>query len=477
VSDMHEPASGEPVLVAEPDVDRLAVLRARLASQLETPQEIPLEEFGQPRALLHLLSRAPLVGPFRPGTWKSPLRGPWVTSMFAIVLLVGLPIVTITGLLSYIAYQPQFHQAIPANVGFLHLPYFLWPSNPTWLYRFTQGLHVALGIALIPVVLAKLWSVIPKLFSWPPAKNLTAVLDRLSLALLVGSILFELATGVLNIQYDYIFKFDFYTAHYYGAWVFIGAFLAHVVVKTPKMIAGAKSRSLRTELRTGLADTHPDPFVPEGHAPQTPAAPTLTRRGLLALVAGSSLLLTVVTLGKTIGNPLRFTAIFDPRGQSYGTGAGHFQVNRTARNAGITDELTGADWRLQITGPHGVTLQLTRTQLLSMPQHTENLPIACVEGWSTQQRWTGVRLRDLATLVGVTTPQTAFVQSLETHGAFRQVTLGSPQLRNHRSLLALQVAGADLLPDHGYPARVIVPALPGVHNTKWVSAIEFRGQP
>jgi DMSO/TMAO reductase YedYZ molybdopterin-dependent catalytic subunit len=29
--------------------------------------------------------------------------------------------------------------------------------------------------------------------------------------------------------------------------------------------------------------------------------------------------------------------------------------------------------------------------------------------------------------------------------------------------------------DHGYPARIIVPALPGVHCTKWVSSIEFRG--
>ena len=29
--------------------------------------------------------------------------------------------------------------------------------------------------------------------------------------------------------------------------------------------------------------------------------------------------------------------------------------------------------------------------------------------------------------------------------------------------------------DHGYPARVIIPALPGVHNTKWVSRIELNG--
>jgi DMSO/TMAO reductase YedYZ molybdopterin-dependent catalytic subunit len=29
--------------------------------------------------------------------------------------------------------------------------------------------------------------------------------------------------------------------------------------------------------------------------------------------------------------------------------------------------------------------------------------------------------------------------------------------------------------DHGYPARIIVPALPGVHNTKWVAGIVFAG--
>jgi len=42
-----------------------------------------------------------------------------------------------------------------------------------------------------------------------------------------------------------------------------------------------------------------------------------------------------------------------------------------------------------------------------------------------------------------------------------------------RSLLALRDAGADLSPDHGYPARIIVPALPGVHCTKWVGELHF----
>ena len=44
------------------------------------------------------------------------------------------------------------------------------------------------------------------------------------------------------------------------------------------------------------------------------------------------------------------------------------------------------------------------------------------------------------------------------------------------SLLALTVNGATLSLDHGYPARVIVPGLPGVHNTKWVARIDFVGE-
>jgi DMSO/TMAO reductase YedYZ molybdopterin-dependent catalytic subunit len=59
-------------------------------------------------------------------------------------------------------------------------------------------------------------------------------------------------------------------------------------------------------------------------------------------------------------------------------------------------------------------------------------------------------------------------------GPFARAVLTGGQVLNPDSLLALQVDGADLSPDHGFPARVIVPALPGVHCTKWVRTIEFR---
>ncbi len=77
-------------------------------------------------------------------------------------------------------------------------------------------------------------------------------------------------------------------------------------------------------------------------------------------------------------------------------------------------------------------------------------------------------------LAGVPAPESALVSSLERSGAFGRATLQGSQVLHPDALLALRVNGADLSPDHGFPARIIVPAVPGVHNTKWVESISFR---
>ncbi len=60
------------------------------------------------------------------------------------------------------------------------------------------------------MLLAKLWSVVPRLFTLPPARSLAHALERISLLLLVGGGLFEFTTGVLNVQLDYVFPGSFY---------------------------------------------------------------------------------------------------------------------------------------------------------------------------------------------------------------------------------------------------------------------------
>jgi DMSO/TMAO reductase YedYZ molybdopterin-dependent catalytic subunit len=194
----------------------------------------------------------------------------------------------------------------------------------------------------------------------------------------------------------------------------------------------------------------------------------MSRRGALAVVGSGAALVAVLTAGQTLGGASRAAALLVPRGRGR-----DFPVNKTAVAAGIAPESVGASWRLVLrSGPSQVVLD--RAALAALPQTTARLPIACVEGWSTVQTWSGVRLAELARIVGVPVPRTARVSSLQRGGAFGEATLQANQVRDPDALLALRVNGAELSMDHGYPARIIVPALPGVHNTKWVASIEFE---
>ncbi|MEE1797548.1 molybdopterin-dependent oxidoreductase [Streptomyces sp. JV176] len=408
--------------------------------------------------------------------WRSPVRGPWLTSVFGLVLLVGIPVLFVTGLLSYAAYNPDL---APVNdktpdKGLLGFYLFAWPTDPYWLYRLTQGVHVTLGIVLVPILLAKLWSVVPKLFVVPPARSLGHALDRLSLLLLVGGALFEFVTGLLNIQLDYLFPGSFYPLHFYGAWVFVGAFLTHVILRLPRMVRALRTRDARAELRTAVATTEPEPPDTTGLVTPFPADPTISRRGALALAGAGSLVLFVVTAGQSIGGPWRRTALLAPHGRQPGSGPNGFPVNKTAALAHITARDIGPDWRLVVRGA-GRQVTLTLAEVERLPQHRSALPIACVEGWSTEnQHWEGVRLTDLAGLVGLGhEPPGVFVESVQLHGSFRAVALRDNQVRDLRSLLALRVNGAPLSADHGSPARIIMPGAPGVMNTKWVRRLSF----
>src|SRR3954470_694411 len=265
-------------------------------------------------AKLALFPRKPPPGPFQPGFWRSPLRGPWLTSALGSILLVLVAIVASTGFLSHAAYMPAlgFNAIVPKDRD-LPLTFFSWPTSPSWLYALTQGLHTNVGLVVIPFLLAKLWSVIPRLFAWPPFESPAQAIERLSIALLVASSVFELATGVANAQYWYPFKFNFVVAHYYGAIVFVASLVLHVIVKLPTVAKAYRARGVLKPLRDDLARTKPEPADDDGLVTTNPAEPTISRRGLLAFAGAGAGVLVVANVGQSIGGPLRQVAFLAPR--------------------------------------------------------------------------------------------------------------------------------------------------------------------
>jgi DMSO/TMAO reductase YedYZ molybdopterin-dependent catalytic subunit len=377
-------------------------------------------------------------------------------------------VIALTGFIDHWAWYPDIQGNGTFGPSLFHFP----ASWPSWSYAVTQGTHVTLGLMTLPLILAKLWSVMPKLFQRPVVRNVAGALERISLLALVASVLVEFATGVLLAE-DYPSNFNFDAIHYYGAWVFGTMFVLHACIKLPAVRRAYRERGVLKPLMQDAAQTKPEPPDDGGLAPTNPAAPTISRRGLLAIVGGASVAIFAVQAGESIGGPFRRLALLAPRGRVYGTGPNDFPVTHTAASAEITTAVTGADWRLTVVG--GRTISVSRQQLLAMAQSMRTLTITCTDGWSTTQHWTGVRLAELARLVHA--PEGAILSaiSLEKSGGLNaQSRFPASLYTDDRSLLALRVNGVDLSLDHGYPARVIVPNVPGNLNTKWVSELRFE---
>ena len=152
-----------------------------------------------------------------------------------------------------------------------------------------------------------------------------------------------------------------------------------------------------------------------------------------------------------------------------GSGSQDLPINQTAERAGVLDTATDPGFRLVVDGPR--RLELSLADLQARRQYTETLPIACVEGWSADGVWTGVRLADLLEEAGFDRDTTVVVESLQTGGLYRTSQVNEPHAQDPRTLLALQLEGEPLSLDHGYPVRLISPNRPGVMQTKWVTLV------
>ena len=422
-------------------------------------------------------SRRP--GPFRPTFWRSPLRGPWLTSFLGTLLGPLIVVIAFTGLISHDSYYPELGNNATDQPGARHRRRCSTSRSgpPIWSYALTQGLHITIGLITIPVLLAKLWSVIPRLFAWPAVRNLAQRARAASLLLLVGGALFEFATGVLNIQNYYPWHFDFV----HGALLRGVGVLRRVRAPRLREAAGrrpglpgagvAAAAARRPAAHACRAD------VAGGLAPVAPAAPTLSRRGFLGLVGGASLTLFALNIGETVGGPLRRLALLAPRGRVFGTGPNDFQVNRTAASVGVTPALIGCDLAADGERAQRKTVSLSRAQLMAMPQHTVRAADRVRRGLVDDAALDGRAGRDLAALVGAPADARSCTSSRSSRAA-RSATPTCPprSYATSATLLALCVNGVDLSRDHGYPARLILPAQPGVHCTKWVGSMSFDVQ-
>ena len=196
----------------------------------------------------------------------------------------------------------------------------------------------------------------------------------------------------------------------------------------------------------------------------------VSRRWFLGSVVAAAAGVTATTAGQAVPG-LRALDVLGPRTPGRGQGLQRLPVNRTSGAAGVHAAATSPDCRLRVTGAVTTPLELTVQELEDQAQHTVDLPLTCVEGWSVGARWTGIRLRDLLQQVGARHGAEVRVESLEAGGLYRTSHVNSSHAWSSSTVLATAVDGQRLDLDHGYPLRLLAPSRPGVLQTKWLSEV------
>nr|WP_261561874.1 molybdopterin-dependent oxidoreductase [Frankia tisae] len=400
-------------------------------------------------------------GPLRAGAFPSTLHDQRMASLLGITLGITFGTCFLTGLVSHFMQHPP--------------NWLSWPARPVWLYRVTQGLHVTTGLASVPLLLVKLWTVYPRLWEWPPVRSVAHALERLTIVPLITGSIFQLATGIANIAQWYRFHFFFTVTHYWVAWITIGALVVHIAAKLTTVRANVGRRrheripgtavSAALERTAGGQDLEEQGNLGNGRDGAPPTG-GLTRRGLAVATGTAAAVIVVTTAGQAVPAlaPLDLLA---PRRPDLGPQ--RLPVNRTARAARVAAVARDPGYRLEVVGTRRVGYNLA--QLHALPSHTVRLPITCVEGWSADATWHGPRLRDLLDAALIPVDATVRVESLEARGGYRASEVRPAHARDPLTLLATGLNGADLELDHGYPARLIAPDRPGVLQTKWVHRV------
>ncbi|GAA3706310.1 molybdopterin-dependent oxidoreductase [Microlunatus aurantiacus] len=381
------------------------------------------------------------------------MRSTALTARLGRALGTAFALCFLTGLLSYTQY-----------LTWAWLPK---PVVPVWGYRLTQGIHVTTGIASIPLVLIKLWSVYPNSFRWPPVPSVTRLLERLSAALLISATLVQLVTGFLNLLDWRPFGWDFVVVHYALAYVVVGAVLLHVAIKLPDIRYGSSTRLADGDVLTEVP-WHENPASHSNAGPLPPPVPNgISRRGVLIAAAAGIGVVVITSVGQTVA-PLERLGLLAVR--QPGRGPQGVPVGRTAEEAGVTAAATDPAWRLEVTGPRAYALGLDDLEPLATRQ--VRLPVAAGQGWGVTAEWRGIPLLDLVQRAGGTSASRVVVRSLGKGGITKAELTGS-QLE--QAILATHLNGSRLDVDHGYPLRLVGPNRAELFDTKWIGALEVRG--
>ena len=166
----------------------------------------------------------------------------------------------------------------------------------------------------------------------------------------------------------------------------------------------------------------------------------------------------------------RHTSIDVPSSTAKTAGA-RFPAYFVSKTVPTWDEATRGQWRLEVGGMVKTPLKLSLADLAGLPRTGYRLDHFCVEGWTAIATRTGVRLTDIARLVGAQ-PGARYVDFESFDDAYHE-SWDIESAMHPQTLVVYAQDGHYLNPSWGAPARVYSPVKLGYKNTKYLTRIMF----
>jgi DMSO/TMAO reductase YedYZ molybdopterin-dependent catalytic subunit len=137
-------------------------------------------------------------------------------------------------------------------------------------------------------------------------------------------------------------------------------------------------------------------------------------------------------------------------------------------SAGPTPRTATADWTFEIAGAVGVERSWTWEEFRALPSETITRDIHCVTKWSKLDTvWEGVSVDTLLAATGE--PAGQFVSAFCDGGYTTNLPLAD--VTGGKAWIAYAFGGEPLAPEHGGPARLLVPHLYFWKSAKWVRGL------
>ena len=141
-------------------------------------------------------------------------------------------------------------------------------------------------------------------------------------------------------------------------------------------------------------------------------------------------------------------------------------------SAGPTPRVDTGSWELRITTETGQAHTWDWAAFRALPSEDITVDIHCVTKWSKlTTHWRGV---SLDTLLAEAETSAQYLLAHSYGGYTTNVPL--EDLKNHQAWMAFRFEGQDLAPEHGGPARLLVPHLYFWKSAKWMRSMTLMRQ-